>query len=151
MNEMGFVCICPEQFMGVLCQIRKSQIEIAFHCLDVLSSYLLVDVVSYQDTRSQVNELVLVVITQKLAMFQRAVSLYTDTAFPLMFVQVDQHYYLASLERHANCFKFTRRSPRFRHTTICQNGAQCFNDGSPYPLATFCHCTDCYFGDQSQF
>ena len=104
MNEMGFVCICPEQFMGVLCQIRKSKIEIAFHRLEVLSSYLLVDVVRYQDTRSQVNQLVLVVIPQKLAMFQRAVSLYTDTAFPLVFVQIDQHYYFASLDRTARCF-----------------------------------------------
>ncbi|CAF1339618.1 unnamed protein product [Adineta ricciae] len=63
----------------------------------------------------------------------------------------DSYMCLCTLERHANCFKFQHILSVCQHTTYCLNGAQCLSDGSMCPLATFCNCTDCFFGDRCQF
>ncbi|UJR16677.1 hypothetical protein I4U23_003577 [Adineta vaga] len=216
MNEMGFVCICPEKFMGSSCHIDRPKLEISLHRIQVFSSYLFIYLYTNAKNPSKFEQIELTIIPQKLKTFQRTVSIYTKGSISMVFVKIDNSYYmtlpersnetyvstlvdpiqrcapssevlklpfiglpkirrikyyhvicqthhhltcffdesymcLCTREHHANCFTFNQTSSVCRHITHCQNGAQCLNDGSPCPIATWCNCTDCYFGDRCQF
>jgi hypothetical protein len=95
MNAVGFACVCPEEFFGWTCGIRKSKLEIAFPNIKV-SSFLLIYLFSVTEmpAATQIGHRV---AAKKLTMFQRTVSLLLLDTFQMAFVKTDGTYYLAVL------------------------------------------------------
>jgi hypothetical protein len=55
-------------------------------------------------------------------------------------------------QRLANCFEFDHH---MKHDcigqSVCQNGAQCFQDDPRCPQSSMCMCTECFYGTRCQF
>jgi hypothetical protein len=101
MNEYGYVCICPKQFSGVVCQNSNSKLEISFDNIKV-SSFVSIYVLYLKPSSIGGDEMVMKVISQKLTMFQCTVTLYATEDFQMVFVNIGNNYYLAVLQRLKN-------------------------------------------------
>ena len=54
--------------------------------------------------------------------------------------------------RVANCFEFSHNMTfNCLGQSVCQNGAQCFQDSADCPRRSMCVCGACYYGTQCQF
>ena len=97
MNELGFVCLCSNEYHGHLCQIRYATLEISIGNIR-FSSILLIYIIqlfSDEDNRKPLFK----VTAQKLTMFQRTISLPVDGFYRMVFVKTDPYnYYLAVLQ-----------------------------------------------------
>lgn len=96
-----YICICPKQYFGSICELSKSTLEIVFDNIEI-SSHLLAYIV-HLDTNDYAREygrdrMSINVMPKKLTMFQRSVVLLFDSALILVFVKMDTTYYLAVVQ-----------------------------------------------------
>jgi len=55
-------------------------------------------------------------------------------------------------QRVSNCFEFDHTQKYdCRGQSVCQNGAECFQDHPTCPQESICMCTECFYGRQCQF
>ncbi|CAF4583556.1 unnamed protein product [Rotaria sp. Silwood1] len=94
MTEESFFCFCSEQFYGPQCEHPKGELRIFFHNM-VVPSYLFV--IMFLRTGSE-SPIPLSTILLKLTMFQDQIILYPDYWFQIVFVKIDNNYYLAVLQ-----------------------------------------------------
>ncbi|CAF3903979.1 unnamed protein product [Adineta steineri] len=99
-NELGFVCVCSENFNGALCEIEKPIFEISFHNIKVSSPILSIYIFTDIATTADFDEMQLTVVSRNLKMFERTVSLNTPQTLRVVFAKIDNSYYLAYLQRH---------------------------------------------------
>ncbi|CAF1114617.1 unnamed protein product [Adineta steineri] len=99
-NELGFVCVCSENFNGVLCDIEKPIFEISFHNIKVSSPILSIYIFTDIATTADFDKMELTVVSRNLKMFERTVSLNTPQTLRAVFAKIDNSYYLAYLQRH---------------------------------------------------
>jgi hypothetical protein len=119
MNEYSYACSCREPYYGIFCNLLKSKLEISFHDIEV-SSHLLAYVVYMEDDLSLRKKLTIKVMPQKLTMFQRTVTLYFRYGLSLVFIKMDQSYYLAVLQHDRKDNISTSVSPNQRCKSITE-------------------------------
>ena len=96
MTFKSYACICPERFIGIFCNTLAQKLEISFHNIEV-SSYLLIYILDITNSQELLQPFVIVTL-QKLTMFQRTVTLYTSRYLNIVFVKINDNYYLAVLQ-----------------------------------------------------
>ncbi|CAF1409983.1 unnamed protein product [Adineta steineri] len=106
MHELSFICLCSKEFHDVFCQLKKPKLEISFHNIKVSSPILLFylfGTLRYTEDSAVMTpfgKMGFRVMSQKLKMFQRTVSLNIPEDLRIVFVKIDNSYYLAYLQRH---------------------------------------------------
>ena len=95
MDKLGTTCICPEEFYGPDCGYQRETLEISFHEIKIpsfLLIYIFANVLHRHFDASNIK-----VIPQKLTMFQRTVLVHIALPFNMVFVQINDNYYLTVL------------------------------------------------------
>ena len=99
MDELALACICPKEFSGLLCQFPTTTLKIIIDDIKISSIVL---IYMFYIPRSDVDDRIMSkVIAQKLTIFQRIVSVYTEESSDLVLVKTDDSYYLAVLQHVA--------------------------------------------------
>ncbi|CAM4805094.1 unnamed protein product [Rotaria magnacalcarata] len=95
MIEQSYRCICSEQFTGDTCEELKTKIMISFHHMPI-PSHIVTHILNFYDRFLPPME---IMIPKKLTMFERTVTLYSLLPFQIVFVKIDDRYYLAVLQQ----------------------------------------------------
>jgi hypothetical protein len=169
----SYHCFCSKQFNGNRCQYSKAKLEISFRNMEDLS-HLLVYIYSfvYLDP-----PLILETILTKWNKIHSTVTLYLRLLFQIVFININNHYYLAvlqqvdisnistSIDSSRRCPSITEllkleqlklpRIERIKYYHIpCQtdHNLQCFFDESYMCLCTTEHYPNCFlFNHQLNF
>lgn len=122
MNDIGYACVCPEQFYGNMCRFTKTKLEISIHNLKV-SSYLLAYVLDTVKGDPVNSDLAVEVMPQKLNILQRTITMYFQSEWSVLFIEMDNNYYLAALQRFSRINISASISP----TERCKSSTELLN------------------------
>ncbi|CAF0752094.1 unnamed protein product [Adineta steineri] len=114
MIDGSYVCLCSEQFQGSRCQYINYRIEISLINIDI-PSYLLVYIYNQISFEQSIPTSI---ILKKMTMFQNHVILYIQRMFKMVFVKIDNRYYLAVLQKFERSNITTLISPAQRCASV---------------------------------
>ena len=95
----GYGCLCPKEYHGIFCHVKKSVLQLVFKNIDVTSNLLVHRFEPSNDQSLQTGKASLLVFGQKLRMFEKSATLYVGGFLQIVFVQFELKYYLAVLAR----------------------------------------------------
>ena len=92
-----YIWLCERDFFGPQCQYSKTRVDISFNDIDIASH-----MVTYFITVSEQSKPIRTITVQKVSINQHTVKQYISTSFHIVFVTLDDTYYLANTQIFQN-------------------------------------------------
>ena len=93
----GWGCLCPMEYYGEVCQAKKNVLNLTFDNIDI-TSYALVHIFyTMYDSSMEFHNRSLLILAQKLSIFQISATFYTEFFPQMAFVQFETKHYLVPL------------------------------------------------------
>ena len=130
-TDQSFFCICTEGFTGLLCEHRGTKVEFVFakniHIPPaVFVHFIQIPLLAIYDNTIPSVELIRTTMIAKIRFDHNYTFLYYENSFHLIFVQFDEHYYLALLQHHYQRVEYLVTMIRPEHR--CRNVGELLDD-----------------------
>ena len=94
-----FICICKDGYSGEICQLKDTSIEISFRDRPIPQS-LRIDFVTVKKR----DDPLMTTVVKKIGFDQDSITVYRSILFHLIFVEIENEYYLVYLQMNASRF-----------------------------------------------
>ncbi|CAF1056918.1 unnamed protein product [Rotaria sordida] len=105
-SKTEYYCLCPEGFMGVLCEINQTKIEFIFEKLiplpqSILIHFFYVSSIPYQPAYLHLADPIRTTLISKIKSYEHSTFIYYGGTFHMIFVEFNEHRYLAFLQQNS--------------------------------------------------